>query len=91
MVEIEYDRVFKKHFRARISRHKNLKAKYEERLKLFLDNRENPILKDHKLIGKLREQRAFNITGNVRVIYKEVSKNYFVFLDIGTHPQIYGM
>jgi len=91
MVRIKYSKEFKKHFRARILPHKNLLAKYKERLKLFEKDRENRTLNDHKLRGKLRGARAFNVTGDIRVIYFERGQNYYVFLDIGSHPRIYGM
>ena len=66
-----------------------------------MKDRRNSILNDHKLVGRLEGTKAFNITGDIRVIYVEawdtsyayveVGKNHFIFLDIGTHPQIYGM
>ena len=91
MVRVEYDRVFKRHFKKRILPNKNLVKRYEQRLEIFLKDRKNPVLKDHKLVGKFREKGAFNVTGDIRVVYIEVGKNHFIFLDIGTHPQIYGM
>lgn len=91
MVSVEYDRVFKKHFKLRIAPNKNLVQRYLDRLDLFLKDRNNLLLKDHKLSGRLRESRSFSITGNIRVIYRELSENHFEFLDIGTHAQVYGM
>ncbi len=91
MVKVELDKVFRKHYKSRISRNKNLVRKYEQRFEIFLRDRRNLLLKDHKLTGKLRDKRAFSITGDIRVVYMEESKDNFVFLDIGTHPQIYGM
>lgn len=38
------------------------------------------------MLGK----RSFNITGDIRVVYREIDKNTVEFLDIGTHPQVYG-
>ena len=91
MATIEYDRRFKKHFKTRIFLNRKLAKRYEERLDLFLKDRRNSILNDHKLVGRLEGTKAFNITGDIRVIYVEVGKNHFIFLDIGTHPQIYGV
>ena len=66
-------------------------ARYKERVELFTKDRTDPLLNDHKLRGKLEGFRAFNITGDIRVVYFERGQNYYVFLDIGSHPQIYGM
>jgi addiction module RelE/StbE family toxin len=46
------------------------------------------LLDDHALKGKMKGKRAFSITDDVRVIYVE-SDNVFVFLDIGSHNQVY--
>jgi addiction module RelE/StbE family toxin len=90
-VTIEYNRTFKKHFRSRVLPKKNLFNRYEERLEVFLKDRKSPVINDHKLVGSMKGTRAFDITGNIRVVYIEVAKNYFIFLDIGTHPQVYRM
>lgn len=66
-----------------------LKARFKERLALFLKDKSNLVLKDHKLIGNLQSFRAFSITGDVRVIYAEESKDAVIFIDIGTHNQVY--
>lgn len=91
MATIEYNRTFKKHFKLRILQNKNLFKRYEERLEIFLKDRRSLVLNDHKLVGSMRNTRAFNITGDIRVVYVEVVKDHCIFLDIGTHPQIYGM
>ncbi len=89
MVVIEYDKNFKKHFRLRIFPNRNLYKKFAERLSLFVKDRSNPILRDHKLTGSLKGSRAFSVTGNYRVTYIEVKNGHYIFIDIGTHPQIY--
>ena len=91
MVRIKHSKDFRKHFKARILYNINLFAKYKERLKLFTKDRRNPVLNDHKLGGTLGGTRTFSVTGNIRVVYFERGENHYVFLDIGTHPQIYGM
>jgi len=91
MVIIKLGKTFDKQFKTRIHPNKNLVKMYKERVLLFVEDRENPALKDHELTGKLRGLKAFSITGDIRVIYVEREKGYFIFLDIGTHPQIYGM
>jgi addiction module RelE/StbE family toxin len=87
-MRVEYHRQFVKHFNKRVAPHPKLVAKFEERLRLKVSNPTNPVLKDHQLIGKKSEYRAFSVTGDVRVVYKiegEVVRLY----DIGTHNQVY--
>lgn len=66
----------------------SLDKKFKERLKLFIENKSNSILKDHALKGIRSEYRAFSITGDIRVVYEKVSGG-ILFHDIGTHNQVY--
>jgi mRNA-degrading endonuclease YafQ of YafQ-DinJ toxin-antitoxin module len=45
-------------------------------------------LNDHALLGKLEGKRAFWVAGGIRVIYVEAD-DFIVFLDIGSHNQVY--
>ena len=49
--------------------------------------RGNPI-NDHGLKGKKRMFRAWSVAGDVRVVYRE-TEDYYEFLDIGSHNQVY--
>ncbi len=89
MVTIEYDHNFKKHFNKRILPHSNLLEKFNHRLDLFIKDQSHPMLRDHRLIGKLNQARSFSITGDIRIIYLQIKPNHFIFLDIGTHNQVY--
>lgn len=86
--DIEFSKQFVKHYRKRIKQNKNLQKRFAKRLRLFKKDRQNPILRDHKLKGSKIGLRAFSITGDHRVVYKEFG-NYILFLDIGTHNQVY--
>ena len=85
---LAWHRIFNKHFKARISSNKNLLGKFEERLELFLEKPNEPILKDHKLIGKLNDYRSFSIGGDFRVVYR-IRGNILELYDIGSHNQVY--
>lgn len=81
-------RQFRHHFKKRIAPNPKLIKQFEARLKLFLKDRKNPVLKDHRLVGKQKNFRAFSITGDVRVIYR-VQGRVVRFYDVGTHNQVY--
>ena len=89
-MRIEFGRLFKKHFKQRVPKDSALKKRYLERVTLFTINPSDPILKDHKLTGKMREYRSFSIKGDFRVVYRKESETVVTFTDIGTHPQVYG-
>lgn len=90
MNKIYFTKRFKKHFQQRIFPHKNLVNRYNNRIELFLKDKSNPSLKDHKLMGDKKGKRSFSITGDVRVIYQEDAEDIiFIFIDIGTHNQVY--
>jgi len=80
---------FNKSFKKRIVGSPKLIKKTEERIRLFLEDTSNPILKDHKLTGDWENYRAFWITGDIRIIYFPISKNEVLFIDIGSHNQVY--
>jgi len=87
-MKINYHRAFKKNFRSRVSPHENLVKRFEERLELFLKDPKNPLLRDHALVGKRINLRAFSVTGDIRVVYF-ITNNELFLLDIGTHAQVY--
>ena len=80
---------FNKHFQARIAGRVNLVARFYERVELFISQPFHPILQNHGLTGKYREYRSISITGDIRVIYRELENDTVLFFDIGTHNQVY--
>jgi len=86
-MQIKYHRLFQKHYRQRIAPNKNLTARFQARLAIRIEDPLNAILKDHQLIGKFKQYRAFSITGDVRVIYR-INDNTIFLYDIGTHNQV---
>jgi mRNA-degrading endonuclease YafQ of YafQ-DinJ toxin-antitoxin module len=88
MKNIERRPQFQKHFRTRIVPNKNLKTRFDERLKLFAAGERGKPLNDHPLGKNMKGLRAFSITGDVRVVYYETASTY-IFLDFGSHNQVY--
>lgn len=89
MLTVKYTKSFSKKFKKRIPQGSALASKYAERFDLFITDRKDPILRDHALSGK-GNLRAFWITGDVRVIYYLDIDETAVFVDIGSHSQVYG-
>ncbi|KKS84974.1 MAG: hypothetical protein UV59_C0012G0067 [Candidatus Gottesmanbacteria bacterium GW2011_GWA1_43_11] len=86
---IESSLVFRKVFKKRIAGNEKLIRKFNLRLELFQQNPQHPLLHDHPLTGTKKGQRAFSITGDMRVVYQQVSEDVILLLDIGTHNQVY--
>ena len=87
-MKVESTHVFIKIFKKRFIHRPNIRKRFDERVKQFVKNPNNPNLADHSLGGKLKGHRAFSITGDVRVVYY-VHNHIAYFVDIGTHTQVY--
>ena len=79
----DYDKSFAK-------KDKFIRRKALERIKLFMEDPHNILLKNHALSGEYEEERSFNVTGDYRIIFYYADKNIVVLSDIGTHPELYG-
>ncbi len=87
-MNIELHPVFKKKYKKRITNDTKLIKKTNERIKLFQQNPQNPILKDHQLKGSKNHYRSFSITGDVRIVYRKLEDKVILY-NIGSHPQVY--
>ena len=88
-MKIYLDSTYIKHHQKRISPNTNLSRKTTERIKLFQEDPRHPLLKDHILAGSHFGHRGFWITGDIRIIYERVGEDEILFLDIGSHNQVY--
>lgn len=68
---------------------KKEKVKYDERIDIFTNDEYNPILKNHKLHGEHDGYRSINITSDIRLIYRKISKDHYILHLIGTHSELY--
>lgn len=88
MIKVTVSKSFKKNYKKRINS-QSLKIKFKKRLELFIKDPRLKILRDHKLKGQMSSYRSFSITGDVRVIYEVMGTNHVLFIDIGSHNQVY--
>ncbi len=79
----DYDKSFAK-------KDKFIQKKALARIKLFMQDPNNILLKNHALEGEYKGERSFNVTGDYRIIFYYTDKDTVVFSDIGTHPELYG-
>jgi addiction module RelE/StbE family toxin len=86
MKEIRFSPQFTRYYRQRIARDKELKRQYQESVEAFLTDR--ALVNDHALENIMQGKRAFSINHDYRVIYLDRDE-YYLFVDVGTHEQVY--
>ncbi|MCB9805984.1 type II toxin-antitoxin system mRNA interferase toxin, RelE/StbE family [Candidatus Nomurabacteria bacterium] len=62
----------------------------KNRIRIFAYNKNHPILKTHKLSGKLKGLWSFSVSGDIRVIFDQSQKGVIILVDIGSHSELYG-
>jgi addiction module RelE/StbE family toxin len=86
-MKIYYSKKFIKQFK---KSPKQIKIKFKERLDLFIEDRYNPTLSNHRLSGNFINYRSINVTGDWRAIFKELENGEVIFFVIlGTHSELY--
>lgn len=88
-MKVRLHHLFEKSYKSRITSTKKLISQTEERITLFKIDPKNPLLKDHGLTGAKKKLRAFSVTGDIRIVYLPVSDKEVIFIDIGSHNQVY--
>lgn len=89
MIDIDFHKKFQKHYIKRIKCNKNLNIIFNEKVELFAIDPNYKVLNNHYLIGKMKGLYSFSITGDIRIIYQWVDEKTVLFLDIGSHNQVY--
>ena len=69
---------------------KSLRFKVRERMCLLVVDSSHPLLNDHKLNPPFDGYRSINITGDYRLVYKQIGVDTYYLRAVGTHNQLYG-
>jgi addiction module RelE/StbE family toxin len=85
-IELHYS--FIKGYAKRIAKDEKICKQYEKRIDMFIVGHRDAPINDHMLTGDLQSRRAFSITGAIRIVYVE-SEDKIIFLDVGSHNQVY--
>lgn len=82
---------FHKHFDKSFSKlPSKVQIKAIDRIEIFRTEPFAKILDNHPLSGKFADLRSIDITGDYRALYEPISTEVALFVDIGTHSQLYG-
>jgi len=83
----EFHKNFKKRYR-KLRRPEQ--EKFQERLKLFLQDPFNSILHNHPLKAEYKGYWSIDVTGDLRAHYERIDDHTVFFIIIGTHSELYG-
>ena len=89
MLEISFDDSFKRSFKKRIKGNDILERRFKTKLEIFRENPFDQRLKTHKLSGKLQYLWSFSLEYDQRVLFYFEDNGKAVFVDIGSHDQVY--
>lgn len=89
MTEIVPSSAFRKAFKRKIRGNTNLEARFRERVTIFQEDPFDPKLRTHRLSGPLKGLWSFSIDYDVRVVFSFLAPERVLFVDIGTHKEVY--
>lgn len=89
MIEVAFSSSFKRAFKKRVADSPDRAKHFWERLEVFKNDPFDPTLRTHRLSGKLKHLWSFSIEYDLRVLFQFVEDQRTVFIDIGTHKEIY--
>ncbi len=89
MIEIVWDKRFVKNMKKWRKKHPELMGRFEKTLALFSDNPFHPSLKTHSMTGNLQDYWAFSITYEYRLLFRFLSEEKVLLIDIGSHDEVY--
>ena len=82
--------VFHKNFERQYKKlPEKVKTRIKDRNLFFEKDPYNLLLNNHALKGTYAGCRSFNITGDIRIIYKLLSDDSALFMTIGSHSKLY--
>jgi addiction module RelE/StbE family toxin len=89
-MEVSFSDSFKKAFHKRI-KSSEIENEFWNRLEIFINDPFEVKLKTHKLSGKLKDLWSFSIEYDLRVVFYFTNDKpkRAVFVDIGTHNEVY--
>jgi addiction module RelE/StbE family toxin len=60
-----------------------------QKIILFSNNLNHPSLGAHKLSGNMKDHWSFRVESDLRIIFKYTTDGNILFVDIGSHDQVY--
>ena len=89
MTKVIWDQGFKNIYQKRVKNNAELKKRFWTVMRLFSKNPFDRRLRTHKLTGKLEGLWSFSVAYDWRVIFRFLSKDEVLLIDIGSHDEVY--
>ncbi|MCP4396562.1 MAG: type II toxin-antitoxin system mRNA interferase toxin, RelE/StbE family [bacterium] len=89
MTEISFSSSFKRAFKKYVKNRSDSETTFWKVVEIFTVDPFDARLKTHKLSGKLKDLWSFRVEYDLRVIFYFSEENKAVFVDIGTHDEVY--
>jgi mRNA-degrading endonuclease YafQ of YafQ-DinJ toxin-antitoxin module len=89
MTEVSFSSTFQRTFRKRIAGDRALQTRFWQKVEQFQQDPFQPSLRTHKLSGKMKDMWSFSVEYDERVIFYFTDDGKAVFVDIGTHDEVY--
>lgn len=88
MYNLYLTRTFQRRLKTFLKRHPELESAIIEKLDLVIRDPFNPVLKTHKLSGKLRNHWAISLTYEYRILFIIENDNIYL-TNLSSHGEIY--
>jgi len=88
-MKIEFTSKFLKAYKKLVSHRPDVAIAVLQKALLFSQQPDSPSLGLHKLKGNLKDVWSFSIENNLRIIVDLKNPDKVLFIDIGTHDQVY--
>lgn len=85
-MDVIYERGFVKQYK-KLPR--KIQTRFKERLSLWAENPEDSTLRVHSLNGKYLGYWSFNVTVDIRALYRYNGDEMVIFALIGSHSELY--
>ncbi|MBC8487374.1 MAG: type II toxin-antitoxin system mRNA interferase toxin, RelE/StbE family [Bacteroidetes bacterium] len=89
MIELIWDEAFIRIIKKWRKKHPDLIKIFEKRILIFIEDPYHPLLKTHRLSGNLKGYWAISITYQYRLVFRFLSQNKVLLIDLGTHDEVY--
>ncbi|MFH1562421.1 MAG: type II toxin-antitoxin system mRNA interferase toxin, RelE/StbE family [Nitrospirota bacterium] len=87
-MKVGFSSSFKRAFKKKVL-NKGIEPKFWNKLETFVKNPYDSSLRTHKLTGELKDLWGFSVEYDCRVIFRFLEKDKILFVDIGTHDEVY--
>ena len=89
MIKVAYDSSFKRSYKRKVPVGSEREFKFRTKLEAFMNDPFDKTLRTHKLSDKLKEYWSVSIEYDLRVIFYFEDAETAVFVDLGTHKEVY--